>query len=198
MTTPPTDITALTRRDKTPAQQSPARSAVPRPPRRWITRVGVPGAIVLVALALLAYAARDALTPALEVRVAPAVLRESPPAGADAGEIDAQAPDTVVAQGPGWIEPAPYATSVQALAEGVVAEVLALEGERVEKGQVVARMIDEDARLGVRHAEADLALARAEQERASSAALAANARAAGLRDELERKRRLVRAGGSSG
>jgi RND family efflux transporter MFP subunit len=159
--------------------------------------VGVPVTILLVAIGLLGFAARDALTPAIEVRVAPAVYKESPVVAGTVEDDGRASPETVVAQGPGWIEPAPYAISVQALAPGVVSEVLALEGDAVEKGQVVVRMIDDDARLQQRRARSELAFAEAELDRARAAAKAVEARAEELRDEVERKRPLLNAGGVS-
>jgi RND family efflux transporter MFP subunit len=137
------------------------------------------------------------LTPAVEVRVAPVVLKDAPASRGSTGSDMWQAPDTVVAQGPGWIEPAPFAISVQALTDGVISEVLALEGERVEKGQVVARMIDDDAQLALHRARTEIAVAEAELVRTSAITRAAEARADEIRDELERKRPLVEAGGIS-
>ena len=71
--------------------------------------------------------------------------------------------------GPGWVEADPFPTAVTALADGVVAEVLVLEGQRVEPNQVVARLIADEARLALAKAEsalhaaaADVAAAQAE------------------------------------
>lgn len=60
-------------------------------------------------------------------------------------------------QAPGWLEPDPYAIAVTALADSVVKTVDVLEGQSVKKGQVVATLIDEDARLALSIAEAGLA-----------------------------------------
>jgi RND family efflux transporter MFP subunit len=156
--------------------------------------VGVPTAILLAAAALLMYAAWDALTPAIEVRVSPAVLKEG---AYEPSTVGASSPDRVVAQGPGWIEAAPYPITIQALAEGVVSEVLVLEGDRVKAGQIVARMIDDDARLEVDRAQSELEIARAEADQARAAASAADTRAEDVRDELERKSPLASSGGIS-
>jgi RND family efflux transporter MFP subunit len=75
---------------------------------------------------------------------------------------------SVVVQAPGWVEADPFPTAVSALADGVVEEVLVLEGERVEQGQVVARLVAEDARIALSQAEALLA----EREAALAAARA--------------------------
>ncbi|MGH7179070.1 MAG: hemolysin D, partial [Tepidisphaeraceae bacterium] len=72
-------------------------ASVPRPAFAWKTRVALPAMIGLITLALLAYAARDVLLPAVDVRVVPVVLKDR----GGAGPSDIQAP--------GWVEPEPYA-----------------------------------------------------------------------------------------
>lgn len=197
---------------------SPARSSstvvIPRPKARWATRLLVPAVVLLSTGGLLAYAARDALKPRLQVHVVAAIPKDGParspstdraqaapePAGAPA-----DAPlGPVAVQAPGWIEPAPFAISVPALAEGVVKEVLVLEGERIEAGQVIARLIDADARLSLRAADASVAQREADVARARAALATAESQvevertaALELRDEVTRKRDLVAAGGLS-
>ncbi|MFN0133814.1 MAG: efflux RND transporter periplasmic adaptor subunit [Phycisphaerales bacterium] len=186
-------------------------ATVPRPRARWATRLLIPAAVLLATGGILAYAARDALQPRLSVHVVAAI----PKAGLDvapsdvepAPSSDSQSPveaplGPVVVQAPGWIEPAPFAVSVPALAEGVVKEVLVLEGERIEAGQVVARLIDDDARLMLRAAEAvvaerasDIERARAELATAESQVLVERIAADEVRDEVTRKRDLVAVGG---
>lgn len=220
MATTQTDLRAL-RRGSQPTKSNfiptpaPAGSVtVVRPRARWATRLLIPAAVLLTTGGLLAYAARDALHPRLAVHVAAAIPKsgvgtpvpddgpdqtsgsEAPPSDAPLGPVAVQAP--------GWIEPAPYAVSVPALAEGVVREVLVLEGERIEVGQVVARLVDEDARLALRGAEAtvaervsDVAHARAAVSTAESQVVVDRTAVAELRDEVTRKRDLVAAGGVS-
>jgi multidrug efflux pump subunit AcrA (membrane-fusion protein) len=86
----------------------------------------------------------------------------------------------------GWLEPGPTPIEVGALAEGVVESLHVLPGQRVEKGQVVAKLIDADARLShaaaveeqaerrlkVKSAEADVAEATAQFRVAEVAARA--------------------------
>jgi RND family efflux transporter MFP subunit len=108
----------------------------------------LPASIVAAVVALLAYASRDALRPATEVRVVPVVVRTAAAPQGGAG------PAAFTLQAPGWVEPDPYPVAVTALTDGVVEEVLVLEGERVEKGRVVARMIGDDARIALARAEA--------------------------------------------
>ena len=91
----------------------------------------------------IAFATGRALWPATDVRVVPVMVKAGTPSG---GEVTAQAP--------GWIEPDPFHTDVSVLADGVVAEMLVLEGQRLEAGQVVARLVDDDARLALERAEA--------------------------------------------
>lgn len=221
MSNKPTDLRAL-RRAPQPTEQlnqwaaaaAGTATMIARPKARWLTRLLVPAAVLLSTGGLMAYAARDALQPRLEVHVAAAIPKEG---SADIQPTDdlEQTPESAVipadlqlgpvaVQAPGWIEPAPYAVSVPALAEGVVKEVLVLEGERVDAGQVIARMIDDDARLSLRAADAVVAERDADVARMRAAVLTAESQveverttAAELRDEVTRKRDLVAAGGLS-
>ena len=59
-------------------------------------------------------------------------------------------------QASGWVEPDPYPTKATALVDGVVSTVTVLEGELVERGQVLATLIDDDARLDLATAESQL------------------------------------------
>jgi HlyD family secretion protein len=197
---------------------APGGASVPRPPSRWVLRYALPLVIVLIATGLLAYAARDALMPAIEVDVMPVVAK---PIGIDAGDggergdagderdpparplahASAQSggprEPAVIAQAPGWIEPDPFAVTVQALISGVVEDVLVLECDRVEQGQVVARLIADDAKLALRRAQAELLERQAAVERAKADLAAAEARLAELDDDISRKRGLVDVGGVS-
>ncbi|MBC8106032.1 MAG: efflux RND transporter periplasmic adaptor subunit [Anaerolineae bacterium] len=103
----------------------------------------IPGLILLAIASLIGYTAKDALLPAKDVRVIPVVLK----AGVETGATSA-------VQAPGWVEADPYPVSVSALADGIVTEVLALEGQMINVGDVVARMIDDDAKLALARAEA--------------------------------------------
>jgi RND family efflux transporter MFP subunit len=103
-------------------------------------------------------------------------------------------------QASGWIESDPLPIRVTTLYSGVVDKVHVLQGEMVKQGQVLALMVDEDARLNLQQAKADLAQAKAELEQrkstvaATEAALqtlakeiaAAESRGAELTDQFER------------
>ena len=132
----------------------------PRPRRAYGTRVALPALLLLSFGGLAAWAARGSLVPAAEVRVVPVVVREIEGRGS-AVEPGGGGRGEVVAQATGWLEPDPTPVLVNALADGVVEEVLVLEGDRVAADQPVARLIDDDARLALRRAEAILATAEA-------------------------------------
>lgn len=185
------------------APAAPRPVNVPEPRRRWKSRVLLPLAVTGAALALLGYASRDSLLPATEVRVVPVVVRTAiTDAGGGGGEFTIQAP--------GWVEPDPFPVAVTSLADGVVEEVLVLEGQPVKKGDVVARLIADDARIALAQAEAamrqregDLAEARAAHAAAASnwenptertrAVAMGEAMLAQARAELERLPALVAA-----
>jgi HlyD family secretion protein len=124
---------------------------IPNPPRKWVSRILLPVTIVVVALILLGYGARHSLLPATDVRVVRVV-----------GKSLANTTGSVTVQAPGWVEADPFPIYVPALAPGIVKEVLALEGEVVEAGQVVVRMISDDARLALDMTQAQLEDARAQ------------------------------------
>lgn len=152
-----TDITTLSRESST---RSP-RTTVPSPPRRWLTRLALPIVIVLAVLALIGYAMRGVLLPAKAVEVVRAIAINSPtPSDGEPAALMA-GPATVVAQAPGWIEPDPYPIYVSALADGVVAKVHVLEGEPVKAGQVLVELVEDDARLALEQARAELSLRQA-------------------------------------
>jgi len=157
------NLSELRRRPAEQGAVSPgnADTSVPRPAVRWKTRLLLPGAIMLSVAALLAYSARDVLRPAMVVDVLPVLVKSSARGVSGGG---------VAAQGPGWVEPSPFAVSVPALAGGIVSEVLVLEGQSVGAGQVVARLIDADARLALAGAQAELALRQADVAQAETAA----------------------------
>lgn len=158
-----------------------AAARVPRPPSRAMTRVIVPGAVILAASALLLYTARESLRPALRVTVAPAVLL-----AASEGTTRSAPPGEIV-QAPGWIEADPYDVGVPALENGVIRELRVLEGQRVEAGDVVASLIDDDAVLAKRLAAASLGNAEAALEAARANLEMEIARGEEIRDAIERR-----------
>lgn len=76
-------------------------------------------------------------------------------------------------QASGWVEPDPLILRATTLYSGVVEAVHVLEGERVSKGQLLATMVQDDAKLDLATAEAQLAEAKAALG-SSEAAIQAN------------------------
>ncbi|MDY7107120.1 MAG: efflux RND transporter periplasmic adaptor subunit [Planctomycetota bacterium] len=134
-------------------------TTIPVPRARWMTRLGLPLAIVLAAAGMLIYASWERLMPASPVRVVPVVLKTVQ------GQ---QQQGSVTVQAPGWVEPDPHPYYASALTDGIVESILVLEGDEVSVGQVVARMVDDDARLALAQAEATLEQKRGELEAAQA------------------------------
>ncbi len=126
-------------------REATSEAAVPLPPKRWVSRIVLPGGIILICLALLLYTARDSLWPATEVSVVRVI-----------GKVTAQTVGRVTVQAPGWVEADPFPIYVSGLAPGVVDEVLVLEGQAVKAGDIVVTLIEDDARLALAQARAEL------------------------------------------
>jgi HlyD family secretion protein len=165
-----------------------ATTLIPHPPSRLLMRAFVPASVLLAALALLAYAARESFRPAISVQVAPAVPRAGGSTNTEAAE-----PGEIV-QAPGWIEPDPSAIGVPALAGGVLKELLVLDGERVEKGQVIAALNDEEATLALRRATAELTKSAAAIAESRATVAVEEARAEEARELLARVEHLTGTG----
>lgn len=135
---------------------SPSKE-IPSPPFRWGTRVLLPLALIIATLALLVGTAWYSVFPGVPVRVVPVMVKTVE------GSVGRS---TVTASG--WIEPDPYPTYVTALTDGIVDDVIVLEGSTVKKGSVVARLVEDDARLALDRASADLAIAEAERGAATA------------------------------
>ena len=163
--TPNHAVTGLRSLHKT---NSSTVAQIPIRPYPWKSRVAVPAAVVLAVIAVTGWSSRESVLPATDVRVTPVVLK--PVSGytpATTNSVAGSSPKEaatggVVAQAAGWVEPDPYAVGVSALTDGIVREVLVLEGQHVKAGDVVARLIDDDAKLSVQKAEADVAAKQAE------------------------------------
>ena len=132
-------------------------SSVPAPTRRWSTRVLLPFGLLAATTALLIGAAWQSIVPGRSVGVIPVMVKA----------VEATTGSTSVVA-PGWLEPDPFAHYSAALTSGVVEEVTVLEGQRVKRDDIVARLIDDDAKLALSRAEADLGIAHAELARAKA------------------------------
>lgn len=159
------------------------------PPRRRVLAYALPAGAALIVVAIFVISGLDALMPARAVRVVPVLYGGDPGVapgarsvgsrgdetgggGARTGDRHAVVRDGTTVQAPGWLEADPFYVACTALADGLVREMLVLEGERVERGQVVARLVDDDAKLAVAQARAALESARA-RERVAAAELSA-------------------------
>lgn len=145
-------------------------ASAPRRNRRRavLSRYVLPGVVLLGFTAMLGWAARDRLLAAKVVTVVPVIMARA----------EVQQAGTPLFQAAGWIEPRPTPVIVSALAEGILAELLVVEGQEVQPGQSVARMIDVDAKLALEQAQADAALRAAETEHAQAELAAARAKLA--------------------
>lgn len=109
-------------------------------------------------------------------------------------------------QASGWVEPSPFPIKVSALVDGFVDEVLVLEGERVQCGQVMARLIREDFELDLATSRAELEALRAEANANENAILSVAAQIVTLEKRvnagklrlLELEDRRKRLGSASG
>lgn len=143
------------------SSSAPAQSA---PPKRAITPIVIPALVIIFTLVLVAGSAWPVLRPSRTIEIAQAVLVQN---AANATQTIPEFGDAVpvkstrTVQAAGWLEAEPFLVAASALADGVLEEMLVLEGDHVEQGQVIARLIDDDAKL--RHAsnQAELAFAKA-------------------------------------
>lgn len=143
---------------------SPSAGAlVPAPgPRRralWLV-----AGVTVTTGAMLLISAGGALRRTPTVVVRPVLFM----ATTEPGPTTARAPVTRTVQAPGWLEADPYTVAAAALTDGVIAEILVLEGDAVVLNQPVARLV---------RADAELALARTEADRRAAEAQTAIARA---------------------
>ena len=131
--------------------------------RTWLTRVALPGGILVGFLSLFGWAARDSFLPAQSITITPVVVSH---AKVTQGGMP-------IFQAAGWIEPRPSPVVASSLAPGVILEMLVIEGQHVKQGEPVALLIDTDARLALAQAKANHTLQQAEVRRAEAVLVAA-------------------------
>jgi len=83
----------------------------------------------------------------LEVEVTKAVIYPVDPNINTEDNVSLGDNNELLFQASGWIEPDPFPIHVTSLYSGVVNEVHVLEGQKVAKGQLIASLVEEDARL---------------------------------------------------
>lgn len=142
---------------------SPAGAPVPapRPHQRGLWLIA---GVAATTGALLLGSAGSTLRPTPTVAVRPVLFKPS----LEQSGSDAPGSSTRTVQAPGWLEADPYTVAAAALTDGVVAEILVLEGQTVEAGQVVARLVRRDAELTLARVEAERRAAEAETALASA------------------------------
>lgn len=114
--------------------------------------------------AVFGYAFRDRLLPGVPVEFVAAMA--TPNGGRDASVQRSEPASTnpggqLLFQATGWIEPDPLPIRVTPLYSGVARDVHVLEGQTVTNGQLLVTLVDDDAKLALRRAEAELAQAKA-------------------------------------
>ena len=134
----------------------------------WLTRFLLPGLLLGGFAGTLVYSFREAFLPARAVTVVPVM----------AVRAEMEQSEAPLFQSAGWVEPRPTAVTVSALDEGVVEQLLVIEGQELQEGEVVARLIQADAKLRLRQAQAEMKTRDAEL-----ASSRATLRAAGIRLE---------------
>ena len=90
---------------------------------------------------------RDNFLTQYEVEVTKAILYPDDRDELSDGNLSLTKKGSLLFQASGWIEPDPFPIRVTSLYSGVVKEVHVLEGQQIKKGEVIATLIDEDARL---------------------------------------------------
>src|SRR5262249_44025106 len=106
-------------------RRSPPAPALPGRPRHVLTRSALPGGGLLGFAGVLSWSARDSLLPARPVTVVPVLTTRA----------EIRQDGTPLFQAAGWVEPRPTPVLVTALTEGVVEQLLVVEGQEVRAGE---------------------------------------------------------------
>ncbi len=130
----------------------------------------IPTVVIASTLALLVWASWPMLSVNRSVEITQAIF--VPSSFQDTEHVDTRdstiPQSTRTVQAAGWLEADPFHIAATALADGVVEEVLVLEGDSVEEGQVLARLVDDDAELKWARAQAQLEVSAASLESAQA------------------------------
>ncbi len=156
---------------------------IPQPKKRFMTRLGIPIVIIVITACLLLYASWNSIRSSTTVEAVTVVMRN----------VETDEPQDItenqgdVVQAPGWVEAEPFSVYAGALTEGIVKEVLVLEGDTVIMGQPVAKLVDDDNKLALK-------TAIAKEQLWEGKVHAAEAKMQELSDEYTRKKPLVESG----
>lgn len=179
----------------------------------WLLPVG----LLVGFIAILVWLFGDRLLPAIEVETAQVITirntdsntgskssarsEKSPPNA----EAKTTSKGSMLFQASGWVEPDPYITYVPTLVNGVVSKVHVLEGQSVKKGELLATLIDDDAKLDLTESKQAIAslkaaihahckgtdIAKAELDAAKKKIITAKSQLADAEDHLNRLKRVA-------
>lgn len=145
------------------------RQATPTQPAKRLATWLLPLAILLGFAAVFLILFRDRLIPARRVEVSPALAvstqnaaATATPSARPAAAPAALATGRLLFQASGWIEPAPQPIKVTALIDGFIDQVHVLEGADIKQGELLATLIDADARLARDAAAAEVTMLEAD------------------------------------
>ena len=156
---------------------------IPQPKKHFMTRFGIPLSIIIITIGILIFASWNSIRSSTNVEVVTVVMRTIQ---TNKPQVNT-AEQSLVIQAPGWVEAEPYSIYAGALTEGIVKEVLILEGDKVKKGQTIAKLVDEDKKLALKTALAN-------EELWEGKVLAAKAKIEEVTDEYTRKKLLADSG----
>ncbi len=131
--------------------------------RHLLTRYILPSVLLVGVLSLVAWAARDLVFPPKPVTVVPVISTTS----------EVRQEGTPLFKAAGWVEPRPTPVGVPALAPGVIEKLLVVEDQSVKEGEPIAELIEADAQLAYRRAQANEKLQQAELDKGQSVLRAA-------------------------
>lgn len=108
---------------------------------------------------------KDRVIPAIPVEIQPVISIRRTVGDSDSirknGKISDK-PSELLFQASGWVEPDPYTILVPSLINGIVEEVAVLEGDIVKAGDILAKLVDDDAQIDLAEAKAQLEALRSE------------------------------------
>ena len=128
-----------------------------KPPRRILIWL-IPLLLILIMAGLLLASGWKSLLPSKEVDVARARVGEA--------SVAAKEGETLF-QAAGWVQADPFSVRVTALVSGIVKKVHVIEGQKVQKGQLLVELIDDDLKLQLQNEKdklQELILAKKEKE----------------------------------
>lgn len=151
--------------DRSPKSNATWMPSLPHK-KRWFSRFVLPFGVLLGFAILLVAATGTRFMPARSVTVVPVIVKRA----------ELQREGATLFQAPGWIEPRPTAISVAAMTPGVIEELMVVGGQRVQKGEPIARLVSIDAELVLEQAKNALAIREGELNRAKAELSAARIR----------------------